>query len=46
MFDSLRTAQEEVTLMELNIEAQAWEEAEVHAILTAIEQEEDDPFVD
>jgi hypothetical protein len=32
--------------MESNIEAQAREEAEVDAVLTAIEQEEDDPFVD
>jgi hypothetical protein len=45
-FESLRSAQEEVTLMESNIEAQAREEAEVDAVLTAIEQEEDDPFVD
>ena len=45
-FESLRSAQEEVTLMESNIEAQAREEAEVDAALTAIEQEEDDPFVD
>jgi hypothetical protein len=43
----LRSAQEEVRLMESNIETQAQEEAEVDAVLTAIEQEEeDDPFVD
>jgi hypothetical protein len=45
-FESLRSAQEEVTLMESNIKAQAREEAKVDAILTAIEQEEDDPFID
>jgi hypothetical protein len=32
--------------MESNIEAQAWEEAKVDAVLTAIKQEEDNPFID
>jgi hypothetical protein len=45
-FDSLRTAQKEVTLMESNIEAQTQEEAVVDAVLRAIKQEGDDPFVD
>ena len=45
-FESLRSAQEEVTLMESNIEAQAQEEAEVDAVLTIIKQEEDNLFVD